>query len=371
MEESRLHKLHKDVCFGKSNGKIIWQPRIGCWVDDKVFGGGELPAPYTGMNMDELYRSLGCSARLYDFNGCFKHVFPSSVNAYDEQLDELTWKNTMETPVGTLTQITEGNTSNYGRMPKKWWIESEDDMKIYTWIWEHLDWEFDKDLYDKLLAEKGDLGAPTMFMPRVSAQNLYIDTMGIENGIFTFYDYPSTVEKYFAAMHESHMRMIDVLNDSPVEIINFGDNVHCGTLTTDIFEKYVLKYYQERCEKLHQGGKFVCSHWDGDTKSLLPYAKETGLDGIEAITPKPQGDVTLEEVKEHLGDEVFLLDGIPAVLFDDIFPVEQLVETTKKIIELFAPKLILGISDEISSTGDIERVRIVGEIVDEYNSKFE
>jgi hypothetical protein len=100
---------------------------------------------------------------------------------------------------------------------------------------------------------------------------------------------------------------------------------------------------------------------------LLPYARETGLDGIEAITPEPQGDVTLEEVKDAFSDDLFLLDGIPAVYFDETFSVDTLVECTKKIISLFAPKLILGISDEISSTGDIERVRIVGEIVDEYN----
>ena len=37
------------------------------------------------------------------------------------------------------------------------------------------------------------------------------------------------------------------------------------------------------------------------------------------------------------------------------------------ILDLFAPNLILGISDEISSTGDIERIRLVGKIVDEYN----
>jgi hypothetical protein len=51
--------------------------------------------------------------------------------------------------------------------------------------------------------------------------------------------------------------------------------------------------------------------------------------------------------------------------------VETLIETTKKIIQLFAPNLVLGISDEISSTGDIERVRIVGRIVDEYNQSVE
>ncbi len=50
---------------------------------------------------------------------------------------------------------------------------------------------------------------------------------------------------------------------------------------------------------------------------MLPYARKTGIDGIEAITPRPQNDVTLEQAKAGLGDEMFLLDGIPAGHFDD------------------------------------------------------
>jgi len=93
------------------------------------------------------------------------------------------------------------------------------------------------------------------------------------------------------------------------------------------------------------------------------------LDGIEAITPVPQGDVTLEQVKEALGDTMFLLDGIPAVYFDETFSVQTLVECVQTTIELFAPKLVLGISDEISSTGDLDRIKVVGEIVDAYNAQ--
>lgn len=57
-----------------------------------------------------------------------------------------------------------------------------------------------------------------------------------------------------------------------------------------------------------------------------------------------------------------------AIYFDEIYPVEVLEECVHKILKLFAPNLILGISDEISSTGDIERIRLVGKIVDEYNA---
>lgn len=62
---------------------------------------------------------------------------------------------------------------------------------------------------------------------------------------------------------------------------------------------------------------------------------------------------------------VFLLS-----YFDKTFSVKELENQEKKIIELFTPKLILGISDEISSTGDIERIKVVGEIVNDYNSSL-
>jgi hypothetical protein len=39
------------------------------------------------------------------------------------------------------------------------------------------------------------------------------------------------------------------------------------------------------------------------------------------------------------------------------------------LVELFAPKLVLGISDEISSTGDLDRIKVVGEIVTAYNAR--
>ena len=48
---------------------------------------------------------------------------------------------------------------------------------------------------------------------------------------------------------------------------------------------------------------------------------------------------------------------------------DELIEQAEEVIRLFAPNLVLGISDELSSTGDIERVRTIGKIVDRYNAE--
>jgi hypothetical protein len=45
------------------------------------------------------------------------------------------------------------------------------------------------------------------------------------------------------------------------------------------------------------------------------------------------------------------------------FPLEMLTECVKQVVDAFYPYLVLGISDEIPPDGDIERVRLVGEMV--------
>jgi hypothetical protein len=111
------------------------------------------------------------------------------------------------------------------------------------------------------------------------------------------------------------------------------------------------------------------SHFDGYLKQLLPLVGETGLDGLECVTPVPQGDVTLGEMKEGMGD-MFLRDGIPAVHMCPWTPVEALESHVRELMEAFYPRLILGISDLLPANGDVERIRLVKEMVDEFNAEL-
>ncbi|MHC4562365.1 MAG: uroporphyrinogen decarboxylase family protein [Planctomycetota bacterium] len=289
-----LCQLNLDVAFGRAGGKIIWQPRIGAWLDYKRFKGIPLPDWCEGKNAHEILREMGVSARLYDFNACFESHEDPAVTHHREVLDESRVEYTIETPVGNMTAIIHSSEDNFSQRQRKWFVTTEDDLRIATWRAERTTWIFNQKLYDELVATYGDLGAPQMYMPRTNVQGLYIDYAGVEGGIMLMYDSPDLVAGFFAALDDSHDRLCDVLKDSPVQLVNFGDNVHADTCSPKLFEKYVLPAYQRRCEKLHQAGKFVFAHWDGNCKALLPYVHDTGMDGVEAITPIPQGDVTLD-----------------------------------------------------------------------------
>lgn len=359
--------LNLDVAFGKAEGKIIWQPRIIAWYWDRIRAGVPLPPPYTGMSLAQLYRALGCSNRIYDYNACFRSEEDPTVRFSRRDLGPTEYELRWETPVGSQRAVYRVSPHSDWHEPLKWPIADEAEMKVAAWRAERTHWFWDQAAFERVAAEWRGLGAPCMFICRTTIQQLHVADMGVEAAIYALMDYPATCERYFDALDVSQGRLLEVICASPIRIIDFGDNIHASTTPPALFEKYVLPVYQRRCERLHRAGKFVMAHWDGNCKPLLPYAKETGLDGIEAITPLPQGDVTLEETKAALGD-LFLIDGIPAVYFDHTFSEQTLLDCTRKCIDLFAPRLILGISDEMSSRGDIERVRLVGHLVDEYNA---
>ncbi|MFW6155996.1 MAG: hypothetical protein ACOC7J_01650, partial [Armatimonadota bacterium] len=158
-------------------------------------------------------------------------------------------------------------------------------------------------------------------------------------------------------------QMYDVLCESSTRILNFGDNIDAWLTPPPLFERYLMPVYRRRCEQLHAAGKFTHIHMDGALGALLPYLADLPQHGIEAPTPLPQGDVELETMCDAMGDKI-MLDGIPCVHFLPDFPVGDLEECVERLLELQGPRLILGISDEISPPGDIERVRHVAGMIE-------
>ena len=362
-----LYDLNRDIIQGRAKGRVLWQPRIQCWFHDRDFLNIPYERPYTGLSHPDIYRKLGCSNRIYlTLESYYTH---DAISFIKREIDELRWEEIIETPVGKISCVQRRNRLNYGIFPEKWFVESEDDLKVLIYIQEHTAYSFDKDSLDNCIATIGDTGLPCGMLPRTSIQRLFVEYMGVEGAIHALVDYPDTVEEYFGVCEESDKLCMDAYIESGIEWLNFGDNIHGGILSPKLFVKYILPYYQRRNDYLHKYNIFTHAHWDGDCKPLLPYMKDTGLDGIEAITPIPQGDISLAEAKKAMGD-MYMIDGIAALLFDELYPLEMLMNQVKECIDLFPDRLIMGISDELSSTGTLERVKKVADYVNEYNARI-
>ena len=143
-------QLHLDVAFGRSGGRIIWQPRILAWFADKEFAGEPLPAPYTGMTPAQLYRALGCSNRLYDFDQCFVSHEDERVRITQQDINETDYAIVWETPVGRQRAIYRRSPNTWHHAPVKWPIADAHDLKVAAWREERRTWSWDQGAFDPL-----------------------------------------------------------------------------------------------------------------------------------------------------------------------------------------------------------------------------
>jgi len=326
---------------------------------------GTLPKKYEGWDILEIYDDLDASPRAYHyFNDTIKCIEGDDVQHQVKEDKDYIYEK-YRTPKGSLTQIARKTEYGTASLRIEYFLKTIEDFKVLAYILKQQTFKFDEDLYKKRERLLDNRSEPTITVPWGSIQRLFIVYMGFQRGVITLWKHCEEVEKMLQAFDESDDKRFSLIRKTPFKIINFGDNIDEGLCSPPLFKRYMLSYYQRRTKELREAGKFCTSHWDGKIRKVLPFARETGLDGLECVPPEPQGNVTPEELKEGLKDMI-LIDGIPATHFLPFVRYEELRAFVYMMLDLFNPQIILGISDMLPPDGDIEKVRMISELMADY-----
>ncbi len=364
---------------GKLKGRIPFSPRIYYWyLGNRLYkkynrrNNKNIPEKYFKKSQIEIYRLLNCSPRYSEetvyFDLLERKIDPDSKieikSMKGKKKDEYTKK--YITPLGILTE-TNSIGGGLGAHPTEYPIKSIDDMKIMKYILENTKISFVENNF--LEAEKlfGNLGVVSTYLSHSPYQKLVLEYMGFTRTILFLKRYPQETLEFMQYLENKDDAMYEAVTKSPLQIVNFGENIDANLSSPPYFKKYLIPYYEKRINQLKKAGKYCHIHIDGSCKKLLSFLSDLQFDGYEALTPEPQGDVSLEEIKEAIGDKV-LLDGIPSILFLPEYSYEYVAKFARKVLDLFSPNLILGISDELSPNGDIQKVEMISKIVGSYNS---
>jgi len=341
--------------------RILWQPRLHHWYEVNK-ARGTLPKEYANKSILEIYDELGASPRGYHFfNDTIRVVEGEDVKVEVMEDSENVYTKYV-TPIGVLRQVERKNLYGTNRIRVEYLLKNIEDFAILEYILKKQSFEFDKELYTKMENLVGDRCEPIVNVRWGSIQKLFIVYMGFKAGIIALWKYRERVERLMEVFDENDDKLFNLLKKTPFKIVNFTDNIDEGLLSPVLFQRYMLPYYQKRTKELHQVGKYCTSHWDGKVKHLIHFAKETGLDGLECVPPEPQGNVSIEYLKQNMG-EMILVDGIPATHFLNTTSCMELEDFVIKLVETFKPNLIAGISDMMPPDGDIEKVKLVGKVL--------
>jgi hypothetical protein len=350
--------------------QVFFQPRIEPWFHwHSIFN--KFPEGFEYSGILDLFDDLGASIRyIHYYTGMpdpIVRVFSPQVEFIRKEINNIA-TNTYHTPHGVLTE-TQHLTIDLTWRTTGFAVKNTDDLHALKWLYEHTEYHFDERSFITGKNFIGVRGEPQFWVPKSPYQALAQIWMKLPDLVYAIVDHKKIVEEVMEAIDNAYDPLYEeICSSKAINIVNFGENIHEQLLTPRYLDNYLLPFWGKRTDQLQTVGIYSHVHIDGFFRNLLAYLQFLPFDGIEALTPEPQGDMKIEEIKEHIGDKI-LIDGIPAVLFLETYKREQLLSTTEKIIKLFYPNLILGISDELPQGAGIEaieRVRLVSEFCAKY-----
>ncbi len=106
-------------------------------------------------------------------------------------------------------------------------------------------------------------------------------------------------------------RYLEAIISSPVRWISLGQID--GMINPGLWEESVLPFYERIVPRLHEAGKIVSLHAHStQLKAFWKAIAATKVDVVEAITPPPSGDLSLEEARQVFDGVLWL--NLPAAL---------------------------------------------------------
>lgn len=247
-------------------------------------------------------------------------------------------------------------------------IKSPDDYGPVAYLFDHAEVEPQVDGYSEFDRQVGDRGIAVAFL-NLAASPLHLllrELMPMEQFYFESVDHPEELAACAETIGGYFQRLFSAAADCPAEVFLLGANYDAGVTPPPWFRRAILPWLQLFARMLHDRGKMLLTHTDGENTGLLDLYQEAGIDIADSICPAPMTRLTLKEVREAFRSTISIMGGIPSVcllrssMSDSAFA--ESMDTFFRDLGV-GDHLILGISDTTPPAAEFSRLQALTERV--------
>jgi uroporphyrinogen-III decarboxylase len=361
----------------------------------------EMPQRFAGMSLNAVHRAIGFGRQKFSAPYAFKLRGVDVIATFEDEIVKResepvseyfpaawapeavprdkagTSRIEFKTPVGNLQMkyaYADSMVEMGGAEPylSEHLIKSQEDYHTVEYILERAEFvPLFEDIADhqKMLGENGFV-VPCLH--RIPFQQLLLEYLG-EMQLFTaVYDNPGLIDRLMKILDEQYMEIIRQVSELPAIYVEFPDNLDGIMTNPKLFEKYSLPYYQKYTAVLHDQGKKVGCHTDGNIKPLLNLLTQSGLDVCESFSPSPLTECTFEEAWEAWREGPMIWGGIPSPILETRTPEHEFQEYVHRLLQTIGDKpIILGVGDMVLGNNLIERVEYIAAEVEKHKLVLE
>lgn len=382
--ERILHSIR-----GDTPDRLPWVPRMEFWYRARLRS-GTMPAELHGLSLYDISERLGIGhyASVPDFTEVEEEtdmvdrvlgIFNVPVLAHRVVLDGVERRvsrcgrqNVTEyrTPAGSIrtAEVVTDEMLDAG-VSVSWVtehaIQAPRDFETVSYIFSHLKVE-PRPGYIARRNAVGDRGVAVAYVIGTACPIHHImkELMPVEQFFYALHDYPEKIEGLAVEMAPFYEQIQQLAADSPAEVVLLGGNYDDSITHPRFFETHILPPLRDYAELLHQRGKYLMTHTDGENRRLMPLYLRAGFDIADSVCPAPMTRMTLDEIRAGFADRITIWGGIPSVLLSGGCMGEA--EFRRRIDDLLAchgraSHFVLGVSDMVTADAEWERVRYITE----------
>lgn len=271
-----------------------------------------------------------------------------------------TW---METPKGPrrdvrwVTDRGELHEWYWGEWRQEYLIKSATDYAIMARAWEDVELTLTDVAFTASEAEVGDNGITVAQLDRTPFQKIQIDYAGLER--FSI-DLAERLPQLFALIEQMNalkLAQFRLARDSAAEHLKLWENLSIETMGPRHYRRQLVPLYRQIFDVLAGAGKRLQVHYDGKLRVIARDIQELPFDGLDSVTPPPEGDLTTAEARRLWPDKFLWCH--PSLTWYSL-PPEELACRVREMAAAAGPaRYCLMISEEVPPAWETTAPRVL------------
>ena len=248
-------------------------------------------------------------------------------------------------------------------------IKGQEDYAVLAHIFANLKVMPDYDDFVQWELETGDNGfcCATATFAASPMHHIQRDFLDPTSFFLHYNDFHKEMRSLAEAIEVFYEQILNAVADSPAQGVCWGGNYDDMITYAPYFEKELLPWLQKAGDVLHDRGKIIDCHCDGENLGLMEVIKAANIDVAEAVCPYPMTKVTIGEYYRRWGEKTTIFGGIPSnILVAELTTDEEFEAYLDDMFTAIAPgrRFVVGIADTTPPDAVFDRLIRIGERVE-------
>ncbi len=212
-----------------------------------------------------------------------------------------------------ITDIGELHEYSIDGWVREYMIKSPDDYKIMKRALQDTTFTPTNKYFDESEQALGDAGITLghfgkyedIGYRRTPLQVIQIDMAGLEQFSFDITMETRELMELLEQMNEQFLELVRTVTRTRAIHIKLWENMSIETIGPDLYRRHLVPLYNKVCEILEGSGQKLHVHYDGKLQSIAGDIAKSGLDGIDSLTPPPEGDMNILQARKLWPEKFF------------------------------------------------------------------